>query len=262
MTALLLLPLSVVAGVVPMVVFALIVWALDRYEREPLPLVGALFVWGGSFAVVLAIVFSSLFGLPVELALPGSDALTMAVAGLRDGPAPARAVVISSTSYYGVPHGPVDEDTPPGRSDRALRCVGMEKVFRDWAGAGGVVLRCGGLYQKGRGPMSALERRGEAPLGPPDKTLALIHYADAGTAAFEALRHPAPRDTYLAVTPPCPTRQAFYQAACVVAGLDLPGFGPKLRKPLAEFDVARLRADLLPAPAHPRWQEALLPGDA
>lgn len=196
------------------------------------------------------------------LALPGSDALTMAVAGLRDGPAPARAVVISSTSYYGVPHGPVDEDTPPGRSDRALRCVGMEKVFRDWAGAGGVVLRCGGLYQKGRGPMSALERRGEAPLGPPDKTLALIHYADAATAAFEALRHPAPRDTYLAVTPPCPTRQAFYQAACVVAGLDLPGFGPKLRKPLAEFDVARLRADLLPTPAHPRWQEALLPGDA
>lgn len=112
MTALLLLPLSVVAGVVPMVVFALIVWALDRYEREPLPLVGALFVWGGSFAVVLAIVFSSLFGLPVELALPGSGAVAgpVLIAPLVEEPAKALGLVLLLASRGGRTHydGPVD----------------------------------------------------------------------------------------------------------------------------------------------------------
>ncbi len=196
------------------------------------------------------------------LSVPGSDQLTMAVAGLRGGPVPARAVLIGSTGYYGVATGPVGEHTPPGTDDRALRCVGAEHVFRAWAGEAGVVLRCGGLYARGRGPLAALEETREVPLGPPDKTLALIHYDDAASAALAALRHPAPEPTYLAVTPPCPTRREFYLAACVLLDLGLPGFGPKLRKPTADFDVARLRADLLPLPAHPRWQEALLPGDA
>jgi hypothetical protein len=44
-----------------------------------------------------------------------------------------------------------------------------------------------------------------------------------------------------------------------VLGLDLPAFGPALGLPPAEYDPAKLRADLLPAPKHPRWQAALVP---
>ena len=61
-------------------------------------------------------------------------------------------------------------------------------------------------------------------------------------------------------TPPCPTREAFYTAACVLLDLPLPRFERPLRRPLAQYDVGRLRADLLPTPAHPRWQGALVPG--
>jgi hypothetical protein len=93
----------------------------------------------------------------------------------------------------------------------------------------------------------------------PDRTLALIHYEDATDAAWCALHHPAPQPTYLAVTPPCPTRREFYMAACVVLGLDLPSFGPALGLPPAEYNTARLRADLLPSAGHPRWQAALVP---
>ncbi|MEZ4470790.1 MAG: hypothetical protein R3F60_08330 [bacterium] len=72
--------------------------------------------------------------------------------------------------------------------------------------------------------------------------------------------HPAPRRVYLNVTPPCPTREAFYSAACVILDLPLPRFERPLRRPLARYDDSRLRADLVPTPAHPRWQEALVPG--
>ena len=194
------------------------------------------------------------------LCVPGHEALSACVRALATlGATAARAVYISSTGYYGGPAGPVDEGTPPGTDTHAQGIAAGEALFRAWAGPGGVVLRCGGLYRRGRGPMSALAKRGAPPLGPPDRTLALIHYEDATEAAWCALHHPAPQPTYLAVTPPCPTRREFYMAACVVLGLDLPSFGPALGLPPAEYNTARLRADLLPSAGHPRWQAALVP---
>lgn len=192
------------------------------------------------------------------LSINGSDRQAMAIAQLADGPPPRRAVLISSTSYYGLARGTIDEDTRPGRSDRALRAVAAEAAFRAWA-PDGVVLRCGGLYRPGRGPLHALAVRKAVPKGPPNKALALIHYDDAAAAALAALRHPSPEQTYLAVTPPLPTRQDFYLAACVLLGLDLPAFGRRLLGHPATYDVRRLRRDLLPEPQHPKWQAALVP---
>ena len=192
------------------------------------------------------------------LSLPGSDRQALAVAQLTGAPIPSRTVLISSTGYYGAASGRVDERTPAGRGERAARVAGVENAFRAWDSKG-VILRLGGLYRPGRGPLSALLRRGEAPLGPPNRTLALIHYDDAARATYRALRHQAPQDTYLVVVPPCPTRQAFYQAACVLLDLPLPTFSPTLKQPPADYDIARMRADLLPEPLHQRWQEALIP---
>lgn len=193
------------------------------------------------------------------LALPGSEPQTLAVGALRDLPPPARVVGIGTTGYYGTPHGRVDEDTPMGKGDHAARAAGFEAALRHWAKEAAVVLRLGGLYRQGRGPLAALARTQAVPDGPPDRTLALIHYEDAAAAALAALRHPAPQPVYLGVTPPCPLRQDFYLAACVLLDLPLPSFGRPLSRPPAEYDVRRLRADLLPAPRWPRWQAALVP---
>ena len=194
------------------------------------------------------------------LALPGSEKQILAVSALVGGGVPRRAVLISSTGYYGTTHGTVNEDTLPAAEPHAALVAASEGAFAAWAGRSGVILRTGGLYRPGRGPVAALAQRGSPPLGPPDKTLALVHYDDAAAATLAALLHPDPRDVYLVVTPPCPTREAFYTAACVMLGLALPTFDRRLGRAETLYDVRRLRADLLPVPAHPRWQEALLPG--
>jgi len=104
----------------------------------------------------------------------------------------------------------------------------------------------------------SLARRGAPPLRPPDKALALIHYDDAASAAFAALIHPKPERAYLGVTPPCPTRDEFYRLACKMLNLQEPVFGAPIGHPPAEYDVTRLRRDLLPQPAFPDWRAALL----
>lgn len=192
------------------------------------------------------------------LALPGNANQRAAVDALQQTPPPSRAVLLSSTGYYGTPAGRVDEDTPRGATPHAMHIEAAEFAFRAWAGAGGVVIRFGGLYRPGRGPLSALLRRGAAPAGAPNRTLALIHYADAAMATFAALRHPAPEATYLGVVPPCPTRLEFYARACEAAGLPEPVYTSPLLHPPAEYDVTRLTRDLLPEPEHPDWRDALV----
>jgi nucleoside-diphosphate-sugar epimerase len=191
------------------------------------------------------------------LALPGSARQLAAVVALGTTLPPERAVLISSIGYYGTPQGRVDEDTPPGNDAHAAAVVAAELAFRTWSGTRGVVLRLGGLYCHGRGPLAALLRRGTAPPGPPDRTLALIHYEDAATAALAALRHPSPEPTYVGVTLPSPMRQEFYQHACRTAGLPTPTFAPPLSLLPVEYDITRLRRDLLPLPAYPDWRAAV-----
>ncbi len=53
-------------GVVPMLVYAAVLWWFDRYEREPWPLLAAAFLWGFFPAAFLAIVVGLLFDLPVS----------------------------------------------------------------------------------------------------------------------------------------------------------------------------------------------------
>jgi nucleoside-diphosphate-sugar epimerase len=192
------------------------------------------------------------------LALPGSVRQQAAVEALADTPPPRRAVLISSTGYYGAPHGRVDEDTPCGGDAHAAVVKAAELAFHAWAGACGVVLRLSGLYRRGRGPLAALMRRGTAPSGPPDKALALVHYDDAATATLAALRYPSPEPTYVVVVPPCPTRHEFYLHACRIAELPEPPFDAPLGLPPADYNVTRLRRDLLPLPAHPDWHDALI----
>ncbi|MCH9675527.1 MAG: hypothetical protein K0U93_29090 [Gammaproteobacteria bacterium] len=189
------------------------------------------------------------------LAISGSANQFEALASL-ERECPRAAVLISSVGFYGNPHGVTNEQTPAGDSPHATRIAKTESAFAHWAQERGTILRLGGLYRPGRGPMSALCRRGAPPPGPPDRTLALIHYEDAANAALAAVQSAPPERLYVGVTTPCPTREEFYRTACERAGLPAPNFTERFDKPLAEYDVTLLRRDLLPAPAFPNWHSA------
>ncbi len=57
---------SLVAAVVPMFTYLLIIWFLDRYEREPFWFVLLNFFWGATGAVMLGIIGSIIFQLPLN----------------------------------------------------------------------------------------------------------------------------------------------------------------------------------------------------
>lgn len=53
---------SIFLGIIPMVVYAIIVWRLDRWEKEPFPLMVAAFVWGAVPSVIFAIIAQLFLG--------------------------------------------------------------------------------------------------------------------------------------------------------------------------------------------------------
>ena len=58
---------SFLAALIPMSLYLIIIWRLDKYEREPLGKVIKHFIWGALGAVILAILFSSVLIYSTEL---------------------------------------------------------------------------------------------------------------------------------------------------------------------------------------------------
>jgi protease PrsW len=70
----LVLILSIMAGVIPATIYALIIQRLDRYEKEPRLLLAVTFLWGAVPAILLAIVLEGILGAPLELLnSPGAE---------------------------------------------------------------------------------------------------------------------------------------------------------------------------------------------
>ncbi len=67
--------LAVLLGFIPMFFFAAIVYWLDRYEKEPINLLGAVFLWGAIVAAGSAFLLNTVLGLGVYL-FTGSEAAT------------------------------------------------------------------------------------------------------------------------------------------------------------------------------------------
>ncbi|MFH1434412.1 MAG: PrsW family intramembrane metalloprotease [Pseudomonadota bacterium] len=67
MIILILLFFSVFLATLPMICLLLVVWWLDRYEREPLWLVGLVFAWGAVGGVLLGGIFSLAFTMPIHM---------------------------------------------------------------------------------------------------------------------------------------------------------------------------------------------------
>ncbi len=71
---------SLFFGFFPMFLFAAFVYWIDRYEKEPLLLLGAVFLWGAVVAAGSAFIINTLLGLGVYLAT-GSQAATELTTG-------------------------------------------------------------------------------------------------------------------------------------------------------------------------------------
>ncbi len=61
-----------VLAVVPMLLYALFLWWMDRYEKEPLSLILAAFLWGAIPAIILSLIAQIILDIPVSDLL-GSD---------------------------------------------------------------------------------------------------------------------------------------------------------------------------------------------
>ncbi len=58
--------LVLTAGIGPMVAYALILWWLDRYEKEPVGLLLAAFLWGAIPAIVLSLIVELILDVPIS----------------------------------------------------------------------------------------------------------------------------------------------------------------------------------------------------
>lgn len=57
---------SLIAAVVPMFIYLIIIWVLDRYEREPFWLLLLNFFWGATGAIILGVIGSLIFQIPLN----------------------------------------------------------------------------------------------------------------------------------------------------------------------------------------------------
>src|SRR4030066_532008 len=67
--------LAVLFGFVPMLAFAYVVYWTDRYEKEPISLLGGVFLWGAVIAAGTAFIVNSFLGLGIYL-FTGSQVFT------------------------------------------------------------------------------------------------------------------------------------------------------------------------------------------
>lgn len=54
----------------PMILYAMVLWWFDRYEKEPVPLLIAAFLWGAIPSIVLALIFEIILDIPIVAISP------------------------------------------------------------------------------------------------------------------------------------------------------------------------------------------------
>jgi len=99
-------------AIVPMVLYSLILWWFDRYEKEPFGLITAAFLWGAIPAVIFSLIAQILFDIPIsQLARPGleSDLLGASViAPFTEEPFKGLALLLLLLFFRHEIDGPLD----------------------------------------------------------------------------------------------------------------------------------------------------------
>lgn len=85
--------IAIFAAIVPTLLYTLLIWWLDRYEKEPLPLLVAAFLWGSLPAIVLALVVEVVLEVPVARSPLGPAATSWFLAPVVEETVKALALV-------------------------------------------------------------------------------------------------------------------------------------------------------------------------
>lgn len=85
---------AIVAASTPTLIYTLIIWWLDRYEKEPIPLLIAAFAWGSLPAVVIAFYFQFVLALPVSQTPLGPNLTYWGLAPIVEEPVKAAALIL------------------------------------------------------------------------------------------------------------------------------------------------------------------------
>ena len=110
--------ISFFLGVVPMLLFAWIVYWLDRYEKEPLLLLGGVFLWGAVVSAGGAFIVNTLLGMGVYL-FTQSEAATNLTTGSVIAPFVGGAVGffgLAATEPFPLARATIRSCTPSGIS--------------------------------------------------------------------------------------------------------------------------------------------------
>jgi RsiW-degrading membrane proteinase PrsW (M82 family) len=67
---------ALTAGIAPMLIYALIVWWFDRYEKEPWPLLAVVFLWGAVPSIILALIAELVLDIPLKSLVGPGQAYT------------------------------------------------------------------------------------------------------------------------------------------------------------------------------------------
>jgi RsiW-degrading membrane proteinase PrsW (M82 family) len=84
---------AIVAAAIPTAIYSMLLWWLDRYEKEPLSLIAAAFLWGALPAIFLALVFELVLSVPLARSPLGADAATWGLAPLVEEPVKGLALI-------------------------------------------------------------------------------------------------------------------------------------------------------------------------
>src|SRR4051794_38137646 len=96
--------LSILFGVVPMALLAVVLTLFDRYEKEPPLLLAGVFLWGFVVAAGAAFILNTIFGVSIFL-LSGSEGLADVGAAVLSAPLVEESVkglaVLAVFLYFG-----------------------------------------------------------------------------------------------------------------------------------------------------------------
>jgi RsiW-degrading membrane proteinase PrsW (M82 family) len=85
--------IAILAAAIPTAFYSMLLWWLDRYEKEPLPLILAAFLWGALPAIALAVVFELVLAAPLGGSPIGPHVAAWSLAPLVEEPIKGLALV-------------------------------------------------------------------------------------------------------------------------------------------------------------------------
>jgi|HigsolmetaAR202D_1030399.scaffolds.fasta_scaffold25881_1 RsiW-degrading membrane proteinase PrsW (M82 family) len=97
-----------VAAFFPTAIYTLLLWWLDRYEKEPLPLLVAAFLWGALPAILLAVLFEFVLAAPIDQSSLGPSMRTWVLAPLVEEPIKGLALIALFSMARHEFDGPLD----------------------------------------------------------------------------------------------------------------------------------------------------------